>query len=93
MRNLYASICPDCVTFTTLEPWECSGEEVCSICRYHIAVLDYILNSDDSGFQPLQGYCCVECASHLLAAIEKLERARLKNIDSHEFGGADPAAN
>lgn len=90
MNNLKCDVCPDCVIFTSLAPWECSGGEVCSICRYHIAYLDYELNSDDCDFQPMRGYCCIECAANLIAAMEKLQPARLKNIDSHEFRGVPP---
>jgi uncharacterized protein YlaI len=75
------STCPDCVTFTTLSLWECTGEEICSLCQYHLAVLDYHLDSDDENFRPLHGYCCAECAANLLVSLEKLQRARIGKID------------
>lgn len=69
---------PDSVFITTLADWEWTGAEVCSLCRYRTAALRYELNGEDYDFHPLRGYCCVGCAAGLLAALDKVQRAKFR---------------
>ena len=73
--------CPDSVTFTTLAPLEHKAAEVCSLCRQREAILEYDLQSDDPDFQSARGFCCVNCATSLLAAMENVQRARNEKVD------------
>jgi len=84
---------PDSVTFTTLTAWECTGEEVCSLCRYHTAVLAYEVESDDHDFRPLQGYCCVDCAASLVIALEKVQKARLQMAGTNDSAALHSVLN
>lgn len=83
----------DCVTFTTLAAWECTGEEVCSLCRYRTAVLAYEVDSEESDFRLMQGYCCVDCAASLVIALEKVQKARLQTAGTNDSAALHSVLN
>jgi len=64
----------DVVAFSTLDPDD--ETPVCSLCGRSPGAFEYDLNSDDTGFHEMQGYCCLHCADNLLAAMEKVESAK-----------------
>jgi len=84
---------PDSVFITSLAAWEWTGDEVCSLCRYHTAALRYELSGEEADFHPLTGYCCVECATGLLAALDKVQRAKHQGGEANRFTLFNPTVN
>jgi hypothetical protein len=76
----------DTLAFSTFDVRSNSrAPQVCSLCTCELRLLRYEMRSDESGFQPFEGYCCARCGTNLLVALEKMQAA------NHAHGGSDPS--
>jgi len=67
----------DIMSFSTFDRETVNAPDLCSLCRAKAASLRYAVSSSDDASQKLNGYCCSDCASNLVTALEQRQRSQI----------------